>query len=81
MEEEEDQATKQNGTEDAKQVPARNKFRACDNCGQEITSRILVCAGCKKVAYCNFRCQKASWKLHKKSCSYALGKDGKESTG
>ena len=60
---------------------AREKFKYCENCGQEITSRILLCAGCKKVAYCNYRCQKASWKVHKKTCSYALRKDGKESTG
>ena len=31
-----------------------------------------MCAGCKKVAYCNYRCQKAHWKQHKKTCSYAL---------
>ncbi len=60
---------------------ARDKFKMCENCGLEIVGRILLCAGCKKVAYCNFRCQKASWKVHKKTCSYALRKDGKESTG
>lgn len=64
------------------QAPAsRAKLRFCDNCGQEILTRVQVCAGCKKVAYCNFRCQKASWKQHKKTCSYALRKEGKESTG
>ena len=26
----------------------------------------MVCAGCKKVAYCNYRCEKAHWKQHKK---------------
>lgn len=60
---------------------ARNRLKFCDNCGQEILTRVQACAGCKKVAYCNFRCQKASWKVHKKTCSYALRKDGKESTG
>lgn len=60
---------------------ARNKLKFCDNCGQEILTRVQACAGCKRVAYCNFRCQKASWKVHKKTCSYALRKDGKESTG
>jgi hypothetical protein len=60
---------------------ARKKLRYCDNCGAEILTRVQACAGCKKVAYCNFRCQKASWKVHKKTCSYALRKDGKESTG
>ena len=29
---------------------ARDKFRACENCDTEIVDRILVCAGCKKVA-------------------------------
>ena len=59
----------------------RNRLKFCDNCGKEILTRVQACAGCKKVAYCNFRCQKASWKVHKKTCSYALRKDGKESTG
>ena len=60
---------------------ARDKFRACENCDTEIVDRILVCAGCKKVAYCNYWCQKAHWKQHKKTCSYALKKDNKERTG
>lgn len=68
------------GEEELSEV-ARSKLKFCDNCGQEIVTRVQVCAGCKRVAYCNFRCQKASWKLHKKTCSYALRKDGKESTG
>ena len=50
----------------------RDKFRACENCNMEIADRILVCAGCKKVAYCNYRCQKAHWKQHKKTCLYAF---------
>ena len=62
-------------------VIARERFQCCDSCGNKIATRILLCAGCKKVAYCNFRCQKASWKVHKKVCSYALRKGGKESTG
>ena len=60
---------------------ARDKFRACENCDTEIVDRILVCAGCKKVAYCKYRCQNAHWKQHKKTCSYALKKDNKERTG
>ena len=69
-------------TEEPHTKPAsRSRLKFCNNCGQEILTKILVCAGCKKVAYCNFRCQKASWKVHKKTCSYALRKDNKESTG
>lgn len=49
---------------------ARDKFRRCENCEQEILERIQLCAGCKKVAYCNIRCQKSHWKQHKKSCTY-----------
>ena len=62
-------------------VLARDKFTCCNSCSKSIVGRILVCAGCKEVAYCNFKCQKASWKVHKKVCSYALRKGGKESTG
>ena len=54
---------------------ARDKFRACENCDTETVDRILVCAACKMVAYCNYQCQKARWKQHKKTCSYALKKD------
>ena len=65
----------------ASKKTARTKFRTCDNCSTEIIERILVCAGCKKVAYCNYRCQKANWKAHKKTCSYALKKEAKDRTG
>lgn len=60
---------------------ARDKFKTCENCQLVISERIQVCAGCKKVAYCNYRCQKAHWKVHKKTCSYALKKDAKDRTG
>lgn len=60
---------------------ARKKFKFCDNCGKSIETRIQLCSGCKRVAYCNYACQKAKWKVHKKVCAYALRKDGKESTG
>ena len=71
------------GESDAHAGPkiAREKFKFCDNCGKQIDSRIMLCAGCKRVAYCNYGCQKAKWKVHKKVCAYALRKDGKESTG
>lgn len=56
---------------------ARDKFRQCENCDQVIRERIQLCSGCKKVAYCNVQCQKTHWKLHKKTCSYALKKESK----
>ena len=68
----EDTAT--NGMADTKsknRKTARDKFRKCENCNQEILERIQLCAGCKKVAYCNLQCQKTHWKQHKKTCSYA----------
>ena len=53
---------------------ARDKFRHCEKCSQEIQERIHLCAGCKKVAYCNNQCQKSHWKQHKKTCSYIIQK-------
>lgn len=57
---------------------ARDKFRKCENCNQEIVERIQLCAGCKKVAYCNIQCQKTHWKQHKKACSYTQKASEKE---
>lgn len=56
-------------------VVAREKFRSCENCGSMIEERILVCSGCKKVAYCDRKCQKANWKAHKKTCSHKANKE------
>ena len=56
-------------------VAARDKFRSCENCSSVIEDRILVCSGCKKVAYCNRQCQKKNWKMHKKSCSHKVNKE------
>ncbi len=79
---EEDEATgKLDGDAAKSKKTARDKFKTCENCQLVINERIQVCAGCKKVAYCNYRCQKAHWKVHKKSCSYALKKDTKDRTG
>jgi hypothetical protein len=32
-------------------------------------SIVKICSACKKATYCNARCQKAHWKVHKKVCS------------
>lgn len=77
-----DEGSESDDSSEESRAAARIKLKFCDNCGQEIlTKKVYACAGCKQVAYCNFRCQKSSWKVHKKTCSYALRKDGKESTG
>ena len=49
---------------------ARDKFRRCENCKEEIADRIQLCSGCKKVAYCNSHCQKSHWKTHRRTCLY-----------
>ena len=59
---------------------ARDKFRCCENCSQEIADRIQLCSGCKKVAYCNIHCQKLHWKQHKKTCSYVQKSAEREKT-
>lgn len=55
-------------------ITARDRFKNCASCNTIITDRIQLCSGCKKVAYCNSVCQKANWKTHKKTCSYAAKK-------
>ena len=48
--------------------------RICANCDKQ-SERVMLCAGCKKVTYCDSTCQKTHWKLHKKTCSYAKKKE------
>ncbi|KAL7553059.1 hypothetical protein ACHAWF_016313 [Thalassiosira exigua] len=47
---------------------------ACSNCGREATD-LLKCTGAcgGEVVYCNRRCQKNDWKLHKKICPRPRG--------
>ena len=42
--------------------------RSCAVCGKGMTVP-KVCAKCKAIAYCSRECQKAHWKVHKKSCA------------
>lgn len=55
-------------------LTARDRFNSCANCNQVIRERIQLCSGCKKVAYCNAACQKANWRIHKRTCTYAARK-------
>lgn len=53
----------------------RERAKTCGSCGKELNDRILMCSGCKKIAYCDSLCQKTHWKLHKKTCSYSNKQD------
>ncbi len=53
----------------------RDKFSTCSYCESTIEDHIRICSGCRKVCYCNSKCQKSHWKMHKKQCIYALSKD------
>eukprot|EP01084_Bolivina_argentea_P004014 7596_1 len=41
----------------------------CFNCNKPLKT-VKWCWSCKKVAYCNRKCQKNSWKQHKRQCTY-----------
>ncbi|KAG0314173.1 hypothetical protein BGZ99_008304 [Dissophora globulifera] len=46
----------------------------CGNCGKssaDIGEALKRCAKCKSVQYCSHDCQKAHWKVHKKTCTSA----------
>ena len=45
--------------------------RHCDQCNatEDSSKTLKCCAKCKSAYYCNRDCQKAAWKLHKKTCS------------
>ncbi|KAF9476993.1 hypothetical protein BDN70DRAFT_838420 [Pholiota conissans] len=40
----------------------------CANCGGSGKPTLLACSACKKTQYCSRECQKAHWKVHKKTC-------------
>ena len=51
---------------------------ACRACGNFPLpgKKLLLCAACKSVSYCNAACQKGNWKAHKATCkSFALNPD------
>jgi len=42
----------------------------CGNCGksESLSTKHLICSGCKSEWYCNAKCQKAHWSEHKSLC-------------
>ena len=44
------------------------KENFCDFC-QSQSQSLLQCSGCGWASYCNQKCQKSHWKIHKKQCS------------
>lgn len=42
--------------------------KACSACGQESIKDIKKCSKCKMAQYCDKRCQKLHWPIHKKFC-------------
>ena len=41
----------------------------CSNCDAPL-SNLKWCRSCKKVAYCNAKCQKSHWKAHRPKCTF-----------
>ena len=53
----------------------RNVSKKCNGCGMNDDMEALKrCASCGKVWYCSRECQKADWKVHKKTCKQSQGK-------
>jgi hypothetical protein len=40
----------------------------CANCGKEGGVSLKACKSCMQVKYCNAKCQKKHWSMHKKQC-------------
>ena len=51
-----------------KREPEIVEFSVCANCGHVAQKKLLKCAACKSVYYCNRACQKNHWLVHKKEC-------------
>lgn len=48
-------------------------YHKCNQCGNDNTitaAKMKSCSACKLVFYCNQKCQRKHWKLHKKKCNY-----------
>lgn len=42
--------------------------KACSTCGQETNKDLKKCSKCKMAQYCDKRCQRLHWPIHKKFC-------------
>merc|ERR1711957_406115 len=42
--------------------------KVCDNCKKRSKKKLLACARCEGVSYCNAKCQTDHWKQHRSSC-------------
>lgn len=59
---------------DAAESSASASTKACANCGKIETDPekpLKPCSKCQTVRYCSRDCQKADWKVHKKTCAAA----------
>lgn len=53
------------------ELPDAVEGKFCHKCGtaeEEGKEKLLCCGGCKSVYYCNKKCQKQGWKVHKPDC-------------
>jgi hypothetical protein len=51
--------------------PVGASVASCANCSQHdvaVERKLMICARCKVVYYCNAACQKAHWSVHRKAC-------------
>lgn len=48
------------------ELPRMDLSTSCRSCFK--TGKLQVCAGCKRVRYCNAKCSKSDWKRHKLFC-------------
>ncbi|XP_066595162.1 histone-lysine N-methyltransferase SMYD3 isoform X2 [Prorops nasuta] len=49
-------------------LSSKHRTERCDNCLKSDT-QLLKCSGCQYVYYCDRKCQKESWSIHKQECS------------
>ncbi len=50
------------------QVSSSKQKSTCEKCGKRSFIKLKLCTRCRKVRYCDKKCQKGHWKEHKKVC-------------